>query len=116
MVSDNRPVEPVGTALRDVGRVLGISYGDVDRIAKLVPETLGITLSEAIEQSPDLRARRANDGSERRLINDPIAKSLPGTVQGPVVRGRQIIPLAIDPLIRKRPHQTTVAEMGIDQR
>ena len=47
-------------AIRDVGRVLGMPYGDVDRIAKLVPETLGITLAEAIEQSPDLRARRDN--------------------------------------------------------
>ena len=44
-------------AIRDVGRVLGMRYNDVDRIAKLVPETLGITLDEALEQSPELRAR-----------------------------------------------------------
>jgi len=44
-------------AIRDVGRVMGLPYGDVDRIAKLVPETLGITLDEALEQSPELRAR-----------------------------------------------------------
>ena len=38
-------------AIRDVGRVLGMPFGDVDRIAKLVPETLGITLEEALDQS-----------------------------------------------------------------
>ena len=32
-------------------------FGDVDRIAKLVPDTLGISLGEALEQSPELRSR-----------------------------------------------------------
>jgi DNA polymerase III subunit alpha len=40
--------------IRDVGRVLGMPFGDVDRIAKLVPETLNITLDEAFKQSPPL--------------------------------------------------------------
>jgi DNA polymerase-3 subunit alpha len=40
--------------IRDVGRVLGLPFGDVDRIAKLVPETLNITLDEALRQSPPL--------------------------------------------------------------
>ena len=39
-----------------------------DRIAKLVPETLGITLAEAIEQSPDLRARAQADGQIAKLL------------------------------------------------
>ena len=38
-------------AVRDVGRVLGMAYGDVDRIAKLIPDTLGISLDEALQQS-----------------------------------------------------------------
>jgi DNA polymerase III subunit alpha len=38
--------------IRDVGRVLGVPYGEVDQIAKLVPEQLGITLSEALEKEP----------------------------------------------------------------
>jgi DNA polymerase-3 subunit alpha len=54
--------------LRDVGRVMGLPYGDVDRIAKLVPETLGITLDEALEQSPELRARVESDGQVARLM------------------------------------------------
>jgi DNA polymerase-3 subunit alpha len=40
--------------IRDVGRVLGMPFGDVDRIAKLVPDTLKITLDEALRQSPPL--------------------------------------------------------------
>ncbi len=54
--------------LRDVGRVMGMPFGDVDRIAKLVPETLGITLDEALEQSPELRARAEADGQVARLL------------------------------------------------
>jgi DNA polymerase-3 subunit alpha len=40
--------------IRDVGRVLGMPFGDVDKIAKLVPETLNITLDDALRQSPPL--------------------------------------------------------------
>ena len=55
-------------AIRDCGRALAMPYGDVDRIAKLVPETLGITLEEALRQSPELRTRVDSDGQVRRLI------------------------------------------------
>ncbi|MCP4908082.1 MAG: DNA polymerase III subunit alpha, partial [bacterium] len=55
-------------AIRDVGRVLGMAFGDVDRIAKLIPDTLGITLSEAMEQSPELRARSESDGQVAKLL------------------------------------------------
>lgn len=44
-------------AVRDTGRVLGMSYGHVDSIAKLIPNTLGITLEDAIKESPELAAR-----------------------------------------------------------
>jgi DNA polymerase-3 subunit alpha len=54
--------------IRDVGRVLGMPYGDVDRIAKLVPDTLGITLQQAVDQSPDLRARMDADGQVAQLV------------------------------------------------
>jgi DNA polymerase-3 subunit alpha len=55
-------------AIRDVGRVLGMPYGDVDRVAKLVPETLGITLEQALEQSAELRTRMETDGQIRTLL------------------------------------------------
>jgi DNA polymerase-3 subunit alpha len=55
-------------AIRDVGRVLGMAYGDVDRISKLIPDTLGISLGESLEQSPELRARVDADGQVAQLF------------------------------------------------
>ena len=55
-------------AIRDVGRVLGMAYGDVDRIAKLIPEQLGITLEDAVNQSPELRARMESDVQVGQLV------------------------------------------------
>jgi DNA polymerase-3 subunit alpha len=55
-------------AVRDVGRVLGMPFGEVDRIAKLIPETLGITLDRALEQSAELRARIEANGQVRQLF------------------------------------------------
>ena len=44
--------------IRDVGRVLGMPYGEVDQIAKLVPDRLGIKLREALELEPRLKEMR----------------------------------------------------------
>lgn len=55
--------------VRDVGRVLGISLAEVDELAKKIPETLGITLDEALDQEPDLRRRRDQDPRVRRLFD-----------------------------------------------
>ncbi len=41
--------------LRDVGRALGIAFADVDRVARMVPDGLGMTLARAFELSPDLK-------------------------------------------------------------
>jgi DNA polymerase III subunit alpha len=43
--------------IRDVGRVFGLSYGEVDEIAKLIPDVLNIKLEAAIEQEPTLKNR-----------------------------------------------------------
>ncbi len=43
------------SAVRDVGRVMGMPFGDVDRIAKLIPDDLNITIEKALEDSPQLR-------------------------------------------------------------
>ncbi len=92
-------------AIRDVGRVLGMPYGDVDRIAKMVPETLGITLDAAIEQSADLRARAEADGQVAKLLET--ARGLEGLTRhasthaaGVVIGDRPLIeqvPLYRDP-------------------
>jgi DNA polymerase-3 subunit alpha len=54
--------------IRDVGRALDIPYGEVDRIAKLVPEVLGITLQKALEQEPKLNELAAADARIKDLL------------------------------------------------
>ena len=62
--------------VRDVGRVLGHSYGFVDRLAKLIPFELGMTLEKALSQSEDLKRAYDQDEEVRAIID--LAKSLEG--------------------------------------
>ena len=55
--------------IRDVGRALDMTYGDVDRIAKLVPEVLGITLEKALKQEPKLNELADADPKVRGLLD-----------------------------------------------
>ena len=55
--------------VRDVGRVLGMSYGHVDGVAKLIPFDLGITLTKALDQEPELKERYDNDEEITALID-----------------------------------------------
>ena len=63
-------------ALKDVGRALDLPYGDVDRLAKLVPNQLNITLDEALKQSAQLRTAVEGDDRFRDLLE--VAKRLEG--------------------------------------
>ncbi|MCH9698386.1 MAG: DNA polymerase III subunit alpha [Gammaproteobacteria bacterium] len=65
--------------VRDVGRVLGMSYGYVDRIAKLIPFELGITLEKALEQSAELKSLYDNEDDIQQLID--LARSLEGVAR-----------------------------------
>ncbi|MEY2854357.1 MAG: hypothetical protein RL030_1489 [Pseudomonadota bacterium] len=62
--------------VRDVGRVLGHPYGFVDRIAKLVPFELGITLKDALEKEPELAKLYRDDEEVHALID--LAQALEG--------------------------------------
>ncbi|MDD3345049.1 MAG: DNA polymerase III subunit alpha [Candidatus Omnitrophica bacterium] len=55
--------------IRDVGRVMGLSYGDVDRIAKMIPAELDMTLKRALESEPELDNLYKNDPQITKLIN-----------------------------------------------
>ncbi len=63
-------------AIRDVGRGLGIPYGRVDEIAKLVPNELNISLQAAIERVPELQENMRTDPEVGQLLE--IAQSLEG--------------------------------------
>jgi DNA polymerase III subunit alpha len=62
--------------VRDVGRVLGHSYGFCDRIAKLIPFELEMTLDKALEKEEELGKLYATDAEVRELID--LARSLEG--------------------------------------
>ena len=55
-------------AIKDVGRAMDIPYGEVDRLAKLVPTTLGIELEDALAQSPQLKAAVNSDERLKDLM------------------------------------------------
>ena len=60
-------------AIRDVGRALGMPFGEVDRIAKLVPDKLGIKLKEALEMEPRLKDAVKSDPKVAQLIEAALA-------------------------------------------
>lgn len=62
--------------VRDVGRVLGHPYGFVDKIAKLIPFEIGMTLSNALSQEPELLKRYQEEDEVRELLD--LAQKLEG--------------------------------------
>jgi DNA polymerase-3 subunit alpha len=86
-------------AIKDCGRALDMPYGDVDRIAKLVPATIGMTLDKALEEVPELRKAYDNDQVIRELIDT--AKKLEGLVRGAGVHASAVViaPRALTELV-----------------
>ncbi len=59
--------------VRDVGRAIGMSYADVDKVAKMVPGDLGMTLPKAIEMVPELRLLPQQSETHARLLRCSLA-------------------------------------------
>jgi DNA polymerase-3 subunit alpha len=59
--------------VRDVGRALGMSYADQDRVAKLIPGELGMTLTKALETVPELKALARQDETHAKLMRCSLA-------------------------------------------
>src|ERR1700733_13840160 len=57
------------SVVRDVARVMGLSYSDGDRLAKMIPFDLKMTLEKALKQSPELKAAYENEDVTRELID-----------------------------------------------
>jgi len=62
--------------VRDVGRVMGMPYAEVDKIAKLIPNELNISLEQALKSEPELESLYKNDTRITKLID--ISKKLEG--------------------------------------
>ena len=65
--------------VRDVGRVLGYPYGFVDRIAKLIPFEVGMTLDKALEREPALQEQYQGEEDVRSVVD--MARCLEGLVR-----------------------------------
>jgi DNA polymerase III subunit alpha len=89
-------------AIRDVGRVLGHSYGEVDRIAKAVPNQLGIRLDEALQISPALREQVDADPSVKRIID--FARHLEGVARNASTHAAGVV-ISREPLTELMPLQ-----------
>ncbi|WP_263357573.1 DNA polymerase III subunit alpha [Acidicapsa ligni] len=76
-------------AIKDCGRAMDMPYGDVDRIAKLIPATIGITIDKALEEQPELSKVYNSDAQIRELIDT--AKKLEGLVRGSGVHAAGVV-------------------------
>ncbi len=64
------------SVIRDVGRVLDVPYGEVDRLAKMVPFEIHITIDKALEENKEFKDAYINDENARKIID--IARGLEG--------------------------------------
>ena len=93
-------------AIKDVGRALDMPYGEVDRIAKLIPPTIGITIEKALEENPML-ATAYQDPKIKELIDT--ALRLEGLVRGAGVHAAGVV-IAPQPLTELVPVTRTKDE------
>ena len=109
-------------AIRDVGRVLNMSYAETDAVAKQVPMALNMTLDEALRLSKPLREMYEGDERVKRLID--VAKALEGMPRhasthaaGVVITDRPVyeyVPLAMnDESVVCQYPMTTLEELGL---
>jgi DNA polymerase-3 subunit alpha len=76
-------------AIKDCGRAMDMPYGDVDRIAKLIPATIGMTIDTALEEVAELQKAYKTDGQIKELIDT--AKKLEGLVRGSGVHASAVV-------------------------
>ena len=108
-------------AIRDVGRVFGMSYAEVDRVANLVPRAIGVTLADALKQK-ELKALYESDANVARLIDT--ARALEGMPRhasthaaGVVITDKEVsayVPLSVNgDTVVTQFDMDTVAELGL---
>ncbi len=76
-------------AIKDVGRVLGMTFAEVDVITKLIPERLGISIQEAIDDEPRLREQIEQNPQIANLID--LAKKIEGLVRNAGIHAAGVV-------------------------
>jgi DNA polymerase-3 subunit alpha len=99
-------------AIRDVGRALSMPFPAVDRIAKMVPLQIGVTLERALEMAPDLRRTCQDDPDVRRLMS--LAQALEGLPRHASVHAAGVV-ISQRPLIEHVPLQRSADGGAITQ-
>ena len=94
--------------VRDTGRVLGLGYGYVDKIAKLIPFELDITLDSALEKEPELKRLYKEEEEIRNLID--LAKSLEGLTRN---AGKHAGGVVIAPSGARGLHAAFIVKMAV---
>jgi len=107
---------------RDVGRALAMPYADVDRIAKMIPFELGITLKDALEKNPELKAAYSEEDDTRNLMDmalrlEGLPRHASTHAAGVVICDKPVddyVPLNLnDGVITTQFPMTTVEELGL---
>ena len=89
--------------IRDVGRVMGLSYPQTDAIAKMIPFELNVTLERALSVSAELRNAYENDDAVHRLID--MARKLEGMPRNASTHAAGVL-ITADPVVEYCPLQT----------
>ncbi|MCL2695024.1 MAG: DNA polymerase III subunit alpha [Clostridiales bacterium] len=108
--------------IRDVGRALQVPYAEVDRLAKMIPNILKITIEKALTISPELKALYDNDETTRKVID--LSQKLEGLPRhssthaaGVVISGAPlsaVVPLQCnDDIITTQFTMNTLEELGL---
>ena len=87
-------------AIKDVGRVLGMTYAEVDVISKLMPDKLGVTLDEAIEIEPRIKEQMDLSPQIQTLMD--LARAVEGLVRNAGIHAAGVV-IASQPLVKLAP-------------
>ena len=109
-------------AVRDVGRVLNVSYPETDAIAKAIPFALKMTIDKALDMSPELKAKYENEETTKKVID--MARAIEGMPRhasthaaGVVISKKSIdeyVPLYLaDKGLSTQFNMTTIEELGL---
>ncbi|MGL5354264.1 MAG: DNA polymerase III subunit alpha, partial [Clostridium sp.] len=88
--------------IRDVGRAMNYSYSEVDRIAKMIPAVLGISIEKALEMNPELGNAYKNEDRVKALID--VSKDLEGLPRHSSTHAAGVV-IASKPLVEYVPLQ-----------
>jgi DNA polymerase-3 subunit alpha len=108
--------------IRDVGRVLRVPYADVDRLSKMVPAELNMTLERALSISPELKANYESDEATKKIIDlslklEGLPRHSSTHAAGVVISSvpiTEVVPLQLnDSVVTTQFPMTTLEELGL---